>query len=99
MRAGRDTVPAHIWNNVRADTWFFLKITEPMGHTPSTKIDDGYYNGPIILVDHAKKALTSLWTDRVRAKVSYSTITQTMMLNMSPTTKFTMLYQIAMGTM
>ena len=47
-----------------------------MGLTTSTKIDVGHYHSAIILLDHVNKALKHMWTDKVRAKLSYSTITQ-----------------------
>ena len=69
-----------------------------MGLTPSTKIEAGYYHSPNVLLDHVNKALKRMWTDKTRAKLSYSTITQKMTLHMSPGTDFSMPYQSAMGT-
>ena len=69
-----------------------------MGLTPSTKIEAGYYRSPNVLLDHVNKALKRMWTDKMRAKLSYSTITQKMTLHMSPGTDFSMSYQSAMGT-
>ena len=51
-----------------------------------------------ILLDHVNKALKRMWTDKTRAKLSYSTFTQKMTLHMSPDTDFSMSYQSAMGT-
>ena len=89
----------HTWYNVReSDTWFYLNERYPVGLTPSTKVEAGYYHSPHVLLDHVNKALKRMWTDRVRAKLSYSPITQKCTLHMSPGTDFTMPYQSAMGT-
>ena len=69
-----------------------------MGLNPSTKIEAGYYHSPDVLLDHVNKALKRMWTDKTRAKLSYSTITQKMTLHMSTDTDFSMPYQSAMGT-
>ena len=88
----------HTWYNVReGDTWFYLNERNPVGFTPSTKIEAGYYHSPNVLLDHVNKALKRMWTDKLRAKFSYSTITQKMTLHMSPGTDFSMPYQSAMG--
>ena len=64
----------HTWCNVRQeDTWFFLNEVDTVGLTQSTKIDAGYYHGPVILMDHINKVLRRMWTGKVRAEVSYST--------------------------
>ena len=89
----------HTWYNVREDdTWFYLNELTPVGLTPSTKIEAGYYRSPDVLLDHVNKALKRMWTDKMRAKLSYSTITQKMTLHMSPGTDSSMPYQSAMGT-
>ena len=89
----------HTWYNVREDdTWFYLNERTPVGLTPSTKIEAGYYRSPDVLLDHVNKALKRMWTDKTRANLSYSTITQKMTLHMSPGTDFSMPYQSAMGT-
>ena len=89
----------HTWYNVREDdTWFYLNERTPVGPTPSTKTAAGYYRSPDVLLDHVNKALKRMWTDKTRAKLSYSTITQKMTLHMSPGTDFSMPYQSAMGT-
>ena len=85
----------HTWYN---DTWFYLNERAPVGLTPSTKIEAGYYRSPDVLLDRVNKALKRMWTDKTRAKLSYSTITQKMTLHMSPGTDFSMPYQSAMGT-
>ena len=48
----------HTWYNVReGDTWFYLNECNPVGITPSTKIEAGYYHSPNVLLDHVNKAL------------------------------------------
>ena len=89
----------HTWYNVREDdTWFYLNERIPVARTPCTKIEAGYYRSPDVLLDHVNKALKRMSTDKTRAKMSYSTITQKMTLHMSPGTDFSMPYQSAMGT-
>ena len=89
----------HTWYNVREDyTWFYLNEHTPVGLTPSTNIAAGYYRSSDVLLDHVNKALKRMWTNKTRAKLSYSTITQKMTLHMSPGTDFSISYQSAMGT-
>ena len=85
------------WYNVREDdTWFFLNEVDPVGFTPSAKIAAGYCHSGTILLSHVNKALKNMWIyTKVRAKINYSTITQKIMLHMSPSTDFTMPYQSA----
>ena len=48
----------HTWYNVReGDTWFYLNERNPVGRTPSTKIEAEYYRSPNVLLDHVNKAL------------------------------------------
>ena len=80
----------HTWYNIGMyDTWFFLNETIAMGLTPSAKISAGYYKSPMTLMNHVNKGLNTMGTDKVRAKLSYSTITQKMTLHMTPGTEFT----------
>ena len=89
----------HTWYNVREDdTWFFLNEVDPVGLTQSAKIAAGYYHSATILLDHVNKALIKMWTVKVRAKISYSTITKKMALHMLSSADFSMPYQNAMGT-
>ena len=89
----------HTWYNVREDdTWFYLNERIPVGLTPCTKIEAGYYRSPDVLLNHVNKALKRMSTDKTRAKMSYSNITQKMTLHMSPGTDFSMPYQSSMGT-
>ena len=90
----------HTWYNVREDdTWFYLNERIPVGLTPHVYVyEAGYYRRPDVLLDHVNKALKRMSTDKTRAKMSYSPITQKMTLHMSPGTDFSMPYQSAMGT-
>ena len=78
----------HKWYNIGVyDTWFFLNETIAMGLTQSAKISAGYYKSPMTLMTHINKGLNSMATDKVQAKLSYSTITQKIMLHMTPGTE------------
>ena len=70
-----------------------------MGLTPSAKISAGYYKSPMTLMNHVNKGLNSMATDKVRAKLSYSTIIQKMTLHMTPGTEFTVPRRSALGRM
>ena len=56
--------PHTLYNVREEDTWFFLN-----------EVDPGYYHSAIILSDHVCNALKRMWKDKVRARLSYSTIT------------------------
>ena len=80
----------HTWYNVtEEDVWFFLGEKNPTGLTPSTKLASGHYKGPVTLMNRVNKGLDSMSTDKARAKLSYSAITQKMTLHMSSDTVFT----------
>ena len=70
-----------------------------MGLTPSTKLASGYYKGPVTLMNRVNKGLDSMSTDKARAKLNYSAITQKMTLHMSSDTVFTIPYHSALGPM
>ena len=90
----------HTWYNIGMyDTWFFLNETIAMGLTPSAKISAGYYKSPMTLMNHVNKGLNTMVTDEVRAKLSYSAITQKMTLHMTPDTEFTVPHRSALGRM
>ena len=90
----------HTWYNIGMyDTWFFLNETIAMGLTPSAKISAGYYKSPMTLMNHVNKGLNTMVTDKVRAKLSYSAITQKMTLHMTPGTEFTLPHRSALGRM
>ena len=90
----------HTWYNIGMyDTWFFLNETIAMDLTPSARISAGYYKSPMSLMNHVNKGLNSMATDKVRAKLSYSAITQKMTLHMTPGTEFTVPRRSALGRM
>ena len=86
----------YTWCNIEVDDiWFFLKKHEPVGQTPIA----GYYKGPVTLMNHVNKGLSRMWTDKTRAKFSYSSITQKITLHMTPSTEFTIPYLSALVRM
>ena len=90
----------HTWYNiVMYDTLLFLNETIAMGLTPIARISAGYYKSPMTLMNHVNKGLNSMTTDKVRAKLSYSAITQKMTLHMTPGTEFTVPHRSALGRM
>ena len=90
----------HTWYNIGMyDTWFFLNETIAMDLTPSARISAGYYKSPMSLMNHVNQGLNSMATDKTRAKLSYSAITQKMTLHMTPGTEFTVPRRSALGRM
>ena len=90
----------HTWYNVtEEDVWFFLSENDTTGRIPSTKFSSGYYKDPLTLMYHVNKGLYSMWTDKVRAQMSYSSVTQKMTLHMTPNTVFTIPYHSATAPM
>ena len=88
------------WYNIGMyDTWFFLNETIAMDITPSARISAGYYKSPMSLMNHVNKGLNSMATDKTRAKLSYSAITQKITLHMTPGTEFTVPRRSALGRM
>ena len=87
----------HTWYNIGVDDiWFFLNEHEPVGQTPSAKISAVYYKGPVTWMNHVNKGLSRMWTDKIRAKLRYSSITQKMTLHMTPSTEFTVPHHSAL---
>ena len=79
----------HTWYTIGVkDTWMFLNEMNPIGLSPSAKISAGYYKTPMTLMNHINEGLDSMSTDKVRAKMSYSAITQKMTLHMTLGTEF-----------
>ena len=67
----------HTWYNVtQEDVWFFLSENDATGRIPSTQLSSGYYNDPLTLMYHINKGMYSMWTDKVQAQISYSSVTQ-----------------------
>ena len=90
----------HTWYNIGMyDTWFFLNETIAIGLTPSAKISARYYKSPMTLMNHVNKGLNTMVTNKVRAKFSYSAITKTITLHMTPGTEFTVPHRSALGRM
>ena len=90
----------HTWYNVtEEDVWFFLNEKNPTGLIPSMKLASGYYRGPVTLMNRVNRGLRLMSTDKARAKLSYSIITQKMTLHMSSDTVFTIPYHSALGPM
>ena len=56
--------------------------------TRRSKLSCGYYNDPLTLLYHVNKGLHSLWSEKTRALMSYSSVTQKMTLHMTPNTVF-----------
>ena len=48
----------------------------------------GYYNDPLTFMYHVNKGLHSLWSEKTRAQMSYSSVTQKITLHMTPNTVF-----------
>ena len=90
----------HTWYNVtEEDVWFFLSEIDGTGRIPSTKLSSGHYNDPFTLMYHVNRGLYSMWTDKVPAQMSYSSVTQKMTLLMTPNTVFTIPYHSATAPM
>ena len=96
VRAGRDPVPAYLVQRLRGRHLVLPQRAHSCGSYP--EYEDRCWVLPDVLLDHVNKALKRMWTDKTRAKMSYSTITQKMTLHMTPGTDFSMPYQSAMGT-
>ena len=90
----------HTWYNVTdEDVWFFLNEKNPTGLVPSMKLASGYYRGPVTLMNRVNRGLRLMATDKTRAKLSYSMITQKITLHMSSDTVFTIPYHSALAPM
>ena len=90
----------HTWYNIGVkDTWFFLNEMNPMGLSPNANISAGYYKTPMTLMNHVNKGLVRMSTDKVRAKMSYSAITQKMTLYMTLGTEFSVPERSALARM
>ena len=99
MRIGREQFP-HTWYNIGPkDTWLFLDETIDLGRPTSAQLSAGYYKSPMTLMNHVNKGLESMATDKVRAKMSYSDITQKITLHMTPGTQFTVPHRCALARM
>ena len=79
----------HTWYNVTEDdVWLFLNEIDDPDVTRRTKLSCGYYDDPLTLMYHINKGLHSLWSEKTRVQMSYSSVTQKMTLHMTPNTVF-----------
>ena len=79
----------HTWYNVtKDDVWLFLYEIDDPDMTRRAKLSCGYYNDPLTLMYHVNKGLHSLWSEKTRAQMSYSSVTPKMTLHMTPNTVF-----------
>ena len=78
----------HTWYNVTEnDVWLFLNPVDAPDTYRRTKLSCGYYDDPLTLMYHVR--LYSLRTVNTQAQMSYSSVTQKMMLHMTANTLFT----------
>ena len=90
----------HTWYNVTEnDVWLFLNTIDASDTSRRTMLSCGYYDDPLTLMYHVNKGLYSLWTDKTRAQMSYSSVTQKMTLHMTANTLFTIPYHSATASM
>ena len=92
MWVSRDTVSTYVVNVTEEDVWFFLSEKNPSGLTPSTKLASGYYKNPVTVMNRVNRGLRRMTTDKARAQLNYSPITQKMTLHMSSDIVFTIPY-------
>ena len=67
--------------------------------TRRTKLSCGYYDDPLTLMYHVNNGLYSLRTEKTRAQMSYSSVTQKMTLHMTENTRFTIPYHSSTTSM
>ena len=99
MRVGRDTVPTYVVQHRTERHLVFLVETIDLGRPTSAQLSAGYYKSPMTLMNHVNKGLDSMATDKIRAKMSYSAITQKITLHMTPSIEFTVSHRIALARM
>ena len=79
----------HTWYNVTEDdVWLFLYEVDEPDVTRRSKLSCGYYDDPLTLMYHINKGLHRLWSEKTRAQMSYSSVTQKMTLHTTPNTVF-----------
>ena len=79
----------HTWYNVtNNDVWLFLYEIGDPDVTRLSKFSCGYYDDPLTLMYHINKGLHRLWSEKTRAQMSYSSVTQKMTLHMTRNTVF-----------
>ena len=79
----------HTWYNVTEDdVWLFLyEVNEP-DVARRSRLSCRYYDDPLTLMYHVNKGLYRLWSEKTRAQMSYSSVTQKMTLHTTPNTVF-----------
>ena len=91
---------SHTWYNVTEnDVWLFLEEVDVPDVTRRTKLSCGYYDDPLTLMYHVNNGLYSLRTEKTRAQMSYSSVTQKMTLHMTENTRFTIPYHSSTTSM
>ena len=79
----------HTWYNVtNDDVWLFLYEIDDPDVTRRSKLSCGYYDDPLTLMYHINKGLHRLWSEKTRAQMSCSSVTQKMTLHMTRNTVF-----------
>ena len=99
MWVGRDTLPTYLVQHRSGRHLVLPQRARTCGSNTECKDKCGYYKGPVTLMNHVNKGLSRMWTDKTRAKLSYSSITQKMTLHMTPGTEFTIPYHSALVRM
>ena len=91
---------SHTWYNVTEDdVWLFLEEADAPDINRRSRLSCGYYDDPLTLLYHVNNALYSLRTEKVRAQMSYSSVTQKMTLHMTENTIFTIPYHSSTTSM
>ena len=91
---------SHTWYNVTEnDVWLFLEEVDVSDVTRRAKLSCGYYVDPLTLLYHVNNGLYSLRTEKTRAQMSYSSVTQKMTLHMTENTVFTIPYHSSTTSM
>ena len=91
---------SHTWYNVTEDdVWLFLNEIDVPDVTRRAKLSCGYYDDPLTLMYHVNNGLYSLRTEKTRAQMSYSSVTQKMTLHMTENTSFTIPYHSSVASM
>ena len=80
--------PVSWYNVTENDVWLFLYEVDEPDVTRRSKLSCGYYDDPLTLMYHINKGLHRLWSEKTRAQMSYSSVTQKMTLHTTPNTVF-----------
>ena len=91
---------SHTWYNVTEnDVWLILEEVDVPDVTRRARLSCGYYDDPLTLLYHVNIGLYSLRTEKTRAQMSYSSVTQKMTLHMTENTSFTIPYHSSITSM